>query len=1311
MHLCAGRGSELRERGGEMSENRSLRERAEAYLDAHGLSEGAMQPSDPRQLVHELHVYQAELEVQNEELRAAKTAAEVSREYYQQLFQSAPVGYLEIDDRGIVVEVNDTFLGMVGGADRAAVLGRAVALLVADPDRMAIEEYLQSVRRHGRKAACDARLQLEGGGSVWCRVELAPWGREGKRILSAWTDVSSARRDQDRIARLNSLLHAVRQIHRLLVHEPGVQELTESVAHALASVEGYYDAWVGAVGLDGELTASGCSDRGKMSVDEVASGPAHGCLEVAKRYGSQWAEVARNERCPSCRAHSSPDTVAMAIGMAHQGRFLGGMCASMPRRYADDAESRAVFAELAEDMGAALHARRLEQQQAESLQQLEVANSSLRVLEDIVSKSPAIGFRWRLEDGWPVEYVSASIQAFGYDPDQLLSGEVLFADLVHPEDLDRLRHEVGDYLDQGKWEFSQEYRIVTSDGEVRWVDDRTWVLRNASGAPTHAQGVLMDISDRRHAELALAVSEERLRTVFATIPDAVTVTRLADGQYRDVNSSFLSVTRSERSEVLGRTTVELGQWVDPEDRDRLVQLVAERGEVHNFEARFRLPAGERVGLVSARPLDLDGEPHLLAVTRDITELEEARTRLERAQQVEERVAELLRTVLAGSSLDEAANEMLAAACELTASEFGYVGYLDDETGFLVCPTMTCGIWDQCQVSGKSPVFEKFGGMWGWVLDHREPLLCNDPKGEPRSTGTPDGHLPISRFLSAPAMVGERLVGQIALANRELPYTDEHMVLVKRLAAIWAVALDRLSAESSLVESERRYRQLFERMRAGAAVCELVRDEDGEPVDYVHLEINSAFEELTGLSREKVIGRPVRQLLPALGPDLLSVFARVVETGEAGAITFWSEDLGRWYEAVAYRPVPGRFAVLFEDVSSIVEAEHERQRLEAQMLQTQKLESLGVLAGGIAHDFNNLLMGVLGNADLAQMCLPDEGPVNEKIEQIRTAAQRAADLCRQMLAYSGKGRFLVEHVDVNEVIREMGDLLRTSVGRNVTLSYRLAAELPATHADVTQIRQVLMNLITNASEAIEAEIGQVVVTTAVQWCDRACLETALLDESLEEGWYVTIGVSDTGVGMTPETVERIFDPFFTTKFTGRGLGLAAVLGIVRGHKGAIRVASEPGDGTTVTLYFPAVEAVEKQEAQARATTASSRADGRTVLLVDDEASVRQVASSMLEALGYHVVCASDGLEAVEVFRGRTDEIDCVLLDLTMPKLDGEATLLELQKIHPNVRVILSSGYNQQHVVRQFAGRGLAGFIQKPYRIKTLQEALETYDEEL
>ena len=402
-------------------------------------------------------------------------------------------------------------------------------------------------------------------------------------------------------------------------------------------------------------------------------------------------------------------------------------------------------------------------------------------------------------------------------------------------------------------------------------------------------------------------------------------------------------------------------------------------------------------------------------------------------------------------------------------------------------------------------------------------------------------------------------------------------------------------------------------------------------------------------------------------------------------------------------MPGLHLIVLRDVTLQKRAAREHREIEAKLQQGQKLESLGVLAGGITHDFNNLLTGVLGNAEILLMELSPESPAREGLKNIATAALRAAELTKQMLAYSGKGKFVVQALNLSKLVEEMAHLLAVSISKNVVLKYNFPQDLPSIEADATQIRQVVMNLIINASEAIGEKSGVVTVSTGVMEADRSYLTETYLDENLPEGYYVSLEVADTGCGMDEQTKQKIFDPFFTTKFTGRGLGLAAVLGIVRGHGGALKIYSQPQRGSTFKVLFPASQQAVEESVGTSATEQEWRGSG-VILVVDDEEPVRIAAKRILEIRGFTVLTAEDGRAALEVFRSRADEIVAVLLDLTMPHLDGEETFRELRRIRPDVRVILSSGYNEEQTTNRFAGKGLAGFIQKPYGVGTLVERI-------
>jgi CheY-like chemotaxis protein len=340
-----------------------------------------------------------------------------------------------------------------------------------------------------------------------------------------------------------------------------------------------------------------------------------------------------------------------------------------------------------------------------------------------------------------------------------------------------------------------------------------------------------------------------------------------------------------------------------------------------------------------------------------------------------------------------------------------------------------------------------------------------------------------------------------------------------------------------------------------------------------------------------------------------------------------------------------------------------------------------------------------------MRITKESPAVDNLHRIEQAALRAADLAKQMLAYSGKGKFVIENINLNTLLEEMLHMLEVSISKKAVLRITSHQQLPAVEADATQLRQIIMNLVINASEAIGDKSGVIAITTGCMECDRSYLKDVWVDENLTGGLYVYLEIADSGCGMNRETMVKLFDPFFTTKFTGRGLGMAAVLGIVRGHKGAIKVYSEVNKGTTFKILLPA-SGKPTDQLSGGSLTDDWHGCG-TLLLVDDEEAIRSIGSEMLRELGFTVITADDGREAVAAYRANPG-IKAVILDLTMPHMDGEQCFRELRQLDPGVKVILSSGYNEQEVTEKFIGKGLSGFIQKPYTSSVLKQALRALE---
>jgi len=525
--------------------------------------------------------------------------------------------------------------------------------------------------------------------------------------------------------------------------------------------------------------------------------------------------------------------------------------------------------------------------------------------------------------------------------------------------------------------------------------------------------------------------------------------------------------------------------------------------------------------------------------------------------------------------------------------------------------------------------------------------------------------------------------------------------VPRVTAPSSVSTSALPApEPEETDMERRYRELFE----SATDIILTHDLDGQITSF-----NPAGERLLGWPAAEVIGRPIYTIM---APDEADIAGGLVQSGRApegsGGGSFHLElktrdgrvvpfEVNSWIEYQEGEPVGVQ--AICRDITHRLRSEDERQRFERRLVETQKLESLGILAGGIAHDFNNLLTAVLGNASLARIELPPDSPTQKSMEEIELAAERAADLCSQMLAYSGQGRFVVTRLNLSSLVFETMELIQASVSKRAKLNIDLAEKLPMIHGDTMQLRQVLMNLITNASESLGEGHGTVTVRTSVLTASSNWAVDAQHTPEGFEGEYVMLEVTDTGSGMNPETAARMFEPFFTTKFTGRGLGLAAVLGIVRSHRGALKVETQLGQGTSLWIALPAV-GVLHIGGSSHPETETRPLFHATVLVVDDEAPVRRTMTRALEMMGCKVVVAEDGSVALERVRQYGRPFDLVLLDLTMPQMDGVQTLRELRRMRPELPVILMSGFAQAQAIARFGEHRMSGFLQKPFKLEEL-----------
>ncbi len=758
-----------------------------------------------------------------------------------------------------------------------------------------------------------------------------------------------------------------------------------------------------------------------------------------------------------------------------------------------------------------------------------------------------------------------------------------------------------------------------------------------------------DISERQAAESALRFSEEKFSKAFHASPDAINITRISDGTYLDVSEGFTRLLGWTREEAVGRSALDMGIWAEPSDRARMVALLRERGEFTNFEAPFRGRDGQVIlGLMSGKRLEVEGEPCLLTFTRDITERKQAEAALRTTEQ-------RLWTVLKNSQ--------------------AVIFQLDPEGRFLLSEGLALARLGlkPGEVVGQSAL-EMYREHPQVVAQLRTALAGQECRAILRIRGL------VFDSIFRPVLNEERKLESVIGISTDVTQQQE--------------AQEALMAERGLFVG-------------GPVMVLRWRAEPGWPVDYASPNLQS----LLGYDPMSLVSGQVPFDSLVHPEDLARIHGEAQQLRDRGNLYYEQEyrlrhanGEYRWFHdftsVAGKRPQHPYFLGYMMDIT-------ERRQAEEALRQTQKLESLGILAGGIAHDFNNLLTAVLGNLNLAQLKLSEGNPVEVEpyLASMERAVLKAAELTKQMLAYSGRGHFMVQLHDLNQTVRELTHLLDVSISKKVTLRFDLDDDLPPIEADAVQIQQVVMNLVTNASDAIGDREGQIRIRTSLErLMGERLLEAALPGEELAPGPYVVLEVVDTGCGMNREVLDRIFDPFFTTKATGRGLGLSALLGILRGHHAGLGITSEPGRGSTFQLYFPAASSCLAEPAPATAETGSKGLRGR-VLVVDDEELILETTAMALSAIGFEVVTARDGVEALAQVEAGREGLDLVLMDLTMPRMDGREAFLAMRQMAPGLPVVLSSGYTEQDSLKAFGGVEPAGFLQKPYQLQELRRVIQ------
>jgi PAS domain S-box-containing protein len=830
----------------------------------------------------------------------------------------------------------------------------------------------------------------------------------------------------------------------------------------------------------------------------------------------------------------------------------------------------------------------------------------------------------------------------------------------------------------------------------------------------------------------------------------------------------------------------------------MLKKLQEHGLVRNFDQKFRRKTGE-VGnlLISAEIIELAGEQCLLGMVSDVTKYKKVenllRTRL--------RLSELAQHC----SLDELMQAALDEAELLTGSSIGFFHFFNPDQ-----ETLTLQAWStntlqvMCKAKGKGmhyPVSQ--AGVWADCIRTQKPVIHNDYASLTHKKGTPDGHAPVVRELTVPVLRRGSVVAVMGVGNKPQDYTQDDVETVQELASLVMDLVEGKRAEDALKESRERYSSLFENMLEGYAYCEMVFEHE-TPADFVYLEINNAFNSLTGLTN--VVGKKVTEVIPGIrqtNPELFEIYGRVSRTGRPERFETYLPALGIWLSIAVYSPSRERFVTVFDNITERKEAEKalhdsernyrtlvdnatvgvfrstidgrflyvneamarifecaspdemlsedvptrykspkdrdellrilklqgkvgnyelealtksgkpvsvlvsaafdneiisgmllditEHKKLEEQFRQAQKIEAIGQLAGGVAHDFNNILTAIIGYSHMTMMKLQPNDPARLNLEQILVSANRATILTQSLLAFSRRQPISLDVIDLTIVIKEFEKFIHRLIREDIGLETICTEGVLPVMADKGQIEQVIMNLVTNARDAMPHG-GKLLIETRNADIDRDFIEAHGFGQV---GEYALISVSDTGIGMDEQTRSRIFEPFFTTKEPGKGtgLGLSMVYGTVKKHNGYINVYSEAGKGTTLKIYLPRVRSSVRSD-QAKANDAIVRGGTETILVAEDDEMIRNLSVSVLKEAGYAVIEAVDGADAVSKFKENKDNVRLVVLDGIMPMMNGKEVLQAIRNIATNIKCIFMSGYSEDIFNKDGVSDEENGFIMKP-----------------
>lgn len=912
--------------------------------------------------------------------------------------------------------------------------------------------------------------------------------------------------------------------------------------------------------------------------------------------------------------------------------------------------------------------------------------TEVQITHDIISTSSAVAFVWQNRPGWPVEYVSPNVgNLFGYSQDEFINGSVVYEQLIHPGDLKRVKNEVA-YFSGRKSVNSfthKRYRIIAKDGQTKWVSDRTYIKRNTTGEVFSYQGIIVDISEIVHREQQIIKKEKYYRSILTHMHEDIFV---IDREYNivDINNHRLKTVNYSYDEVIGHKCYEISHHLDKPCHQMgeicALQHVFETDRSQNVQHVHQQKDGSAVHVdILFSPLKSeDGEvTHVIEVMRDVSDLMAAHQQVKSS---EERYRNLFNESPIG--LLEAD---LSAAIELITN------------------LRKNGIKDISEYFRKNPK--------KWIKVAEGIRLINMNTAAIRMVGANSSREVVENLMKiydirTSPTVQEALLniteghrsGEYDLKISTLQKAERYVHLKWNVLAGHEDAYDRVFISVSDITSQK---QAEDQMKILSVSLEqsplsvILTDPQGDI-----LYVNPAFCEATGYTAEEVLGENPRLLKS--GEHSADFYKNLWDTISGGSV--WHGEFHNkkkngdlFWESATISPVFDDQGKILYYISHKIDITAQK-KLTEQLNQAQKMESIGRLTGGVAHDFNNLLTIINGYSSLALAKIQKDDDLSRQIQQIAQAGQRAGELTQQLLAFSRKQVIQPKIMDLNLHLRHMEKMLKRLIGEDIQLELKLGDDLGLIRADSGQMDQIILNLSVNARDAMPHGGKLLIETTNFKMNG----DYAVSHIDIKKGWYTLLAISDTGCGIEKNDLSKIFEPFFTTKEQGKGtgLGLSTVYGIVKQNNGYIWVYSEVNIGTTFKIYLPQVSSTENQPVPQISTNIEKFQGDETILLVEDEDSVRQLAIDILENNGYKVIAAENGRHGLQLLQEFQGPVHLLLTDVIMSQMGGKEIAEKFQDFFPDAKTIFISGYTDDAISRYGILPEGMNFLQKPFEPQSL-----------